>query len=158
MYFFWKYAQEYKIDKIVESGTYLGFSAKRLRKLFDCPITTFENDEENYENAKKVAGVEYRFGELKNNLDCINENTVVLIDGPKRKIATRLARKCLAAGALFVGIHDMYEYLDYLREKFVFVKHSGYPSKKVRALDFAVDNIRIHEKIYGTALVIVRDE
>jgi len=81
-----------------------------------------------------------------------------LIDGPKRKIATRLARKCLAAGALFVGIHDMYEYLDYIRKKFVFVKHSGYPSKKVRELDFAINNIHIHGKIYGTALTIVRNK
>jgi len=61
MYFFWRYAQDYKIEKIVESGTYLGFSAKRLRKLFDCPIITFEKVKKNYEKVERVKGVEYRF-------------------------------------------------------------------------------------------------
>ena len=156
MYLFWKFAQDYDVRKILESGTYMGSSAKRLKKLFPkCEIITYESDPGHYKRIKKVKGIKYVFGELKNSLGKIDKHTAILIDGPKRKTATRLARQCLRKGALFVGMHDMYEYIDYLRTKFKTVEHSGYPSKEVKSLDsFKIDTHKFKD-YYGTVLAVV---
>jgi len=157
MYCFWKFAQDHDVKRIVESGTYHGSSIRRLRKLFpDADITTFELRKGHFDRIIKVGGVDYRIGELKDNLKLIDKNTAVLIDGPKRKLAIRLARKCLKKGALFVGMHDMYEYVSYLKTKFKTVKHSGRPTKDVKALDDGVDVWKRAKGLYGTVLAVVK--
>jgi len=119
-------------------------------------IITFELRKGHYKRIERVEGVDYRLGELKNHLKLIDKNTVVLIDGPKRKLATRLARQCIKKGALFVGMHDMYEYLSYLKKKFKVVKHSGHPSPEAKALDSEVRTRVICEGFYGAVLAIVQ--
>ena len=157
MFLFWKEASKHNPKRILESGTYLGSSAKRLRLLFpDVEIITFEISKGHFKQAEKVDGVDYRRGELKNNLKLITDSTVVLIDGPKRKLATRLARQCLREGALCVGMHDMYEYVDYLKKKFKSVVHSGNPSATVKRLDDGQVVKSPSKKYYGTTLAVVR--
>lgn len=157
MFLFWWVAASYNPTRIVESGTYLGSSTRRLRVLFPaCEIITFDNDKKNYKNAERVSSVDYRLGELENNLDLVTPTTVVLIDGPKRKIATRLARKCLRKGALCVGIHDMYEYIRYLESKFSSVVHSGNPLDTIKELDAGQGVKSPSKKYYGTTLAVVR--
>jgi len=156
MFHFWRAAYPNHPERIVESGTYLGSSAKRLRRLFpEAEIITFELSKGHFKRAEKVDGVDYRHGELKDNLKLITENTVVLIDGPKRKLATRLARQCLRKGAILVGMHDMYEYVDYLHKKFKTVTHSGAPSATIKALDKGQDVKSPSKKYYGTTLAVV---
>ena len=172
MYLFWKFAQKHNVRRILESGTYHGSSARRLRLLFpEAEIITFELREGHYKRIKRVKGVDYRVGELKNHLKLIGKNTAVLIDGPKRKLAVRLASQCLSKGALFVGMHDMYEYLGYLKSKFKKVVHSGKPSDEERQLDItAYESTKKKEgavvkcadlrnmfksKLYGPVLAIV---
>jgi len=158
MYLFWKYAQDYDVKRILESGTYMGSSTARLRKVFpDAEIITYESDPNHYKRCKKVKGVKHVFGELRYHLKKINKNTIVLIDGPKRKVATRLARQVLIKGALFVGIHDMHEYIDYIKTKFKFVVHSGYPTDEVKELDNAKVVVDRSENYYGATLAIVRN-
>ncbi|MCP4651123.1 MAG: hypothetical protein GY853_13740 [PVC group bacterium] len=158
MYLFWKFAQDYDVKRVLESGTYMGSSIARLKRLFpDAEMITYESDPAHYKRCKKIKGVKYVFGELKNNLKKINKNTALLIDGPKRKLASRLARQALKKGALFVGMHDMYEYIDYLGTKFRIVVHSGYPTAAVKKLDNF--NIATHKfkDYYGTVLAVVRN-
>ena len=154
----WLYSQSFSVNRIVESGTYMGSSSRRLRKIFpDVEIFSYEYDKAHFIRAEHSKGVKYVLGELKNNLPFAlsKENTVVVIDGPKRKLATRLARQCIKRGALFVAIHDMYEYIPYLKEKFESVIHTGSPSDDEKALDKAIKDVPIHDGFYGTTLAIV---
>lgn len=160
LYFFWKYSQGYEFDSILESGTYKGFSTNRLKYLFPfCDIITFEKEKSYYDELDKSdKEILYVHGELDTNL--ITNKTIVLIDGPKRKLATRLARKCIKKGALFVGIHDMFEYIKYLKTKFKHVDHTGYPPDEAKGLDRTIPkDLPGHNKkgMYGTVLAIVRN-
>ena len=156
LFFFWRFAKKYNVERIVESGTYHGSSIARLRKLFpDAELITFELRKGHYKRIQRVENVDYRLGELKNNLKLIKDNTVVLIDGPKRKNAVRLAGLCLRHGALFVAMHDMYDQMDYLNRKFKYVEHSGKQPMVIRALDSCIEIKSPSKKYYGPTLSIV---
>ena len=157
MYHFWKYAQDFDVRRIVESGTYHGSSIARLRMLFPkAELITFEFRKGHFNRIKRVDGVDYRLGELKNHLKLITPHTAVLIDGPKRKNAVRLARQCLNKGALFVGIHDMYDHVGYLGGKVKRLSHSGTPSAEIKKLDCRTKMPQYSKKYYGTVLAVVR--
>jgi len=116
------YSKKFKINRIIESGTYHGTSAIRLSRLFPkCKIITFEKIKRNYKrglaNCKKHKNITCVFGELDFINNDYDKKTAVLIDGPKRIRAIHLAFK-LYKKVAFVGIHDMVEYVEEVERKF----------------------------------------
>jgi len=162
LYFFWKFAQGHPLSTIVESGTYYGFTTRRLRLLFpDCHIRTYEKDKEHLKEALlreaiRDSSVNYIHGKLNHNL--LNKSMAVIIDGPKKERAVDLAYQ-ICDDVAFVAIHDMRKYLNLLRQNFRTVLHSGEPSEKVKRLDSSVPYHSDHYKynLYGTVLAIVKD-
>lgn len=157
LYVFWRHVLKYKIDRIVESGTFMGESARRLRRIFpDAEIITFEMRKEYYDQCGDIKGVKRKHGTLDKNLKVVTPTTAVLIDGPKRLNAVKLARKCLKKGAPVVGIHDMWEYVGYLNDKFRTFYHTGYMRDGIRALDKDVPGDEHNTAgYYGTVLAIL---
>jgi len=148
--------------KIVESGTYLGYTAIRLAKVFpEIEIVTFEKDTERYRYAQgrcsPYPNITCLNAELTKHMDVITEKTAVLIDGPKGEAAIKLARKCRKKCTV-VAIHDMRDYLDVLKRKFKNVWHTGGLREEYRALDEAIPyKPSHHEKgLYGKVLATVK--
>jgi len=118
---FHSHAKGLKINRLIESGTYVGTSAIRLSRLFKCKVVTYEKRKRRYlkacKNCKKHPEIKCVNGELPFKTNDYDENTVVLIDGPKREKAIYLAFK-LYRKVAFVGIHDMMEYKEEVDRKF----------------------------------------
>jgi len=158
---FFNYAREYesKIDFVLESGAYQGLTAKKLSLLFPkTKVMTFEMRKNRYKRFRDMfSGFEFVYGMLDVKLIKPGK-TFVLIDGPKREGAIKLAKKCLKAGALFVGIHDMAEYLDLCKKTFKTVIHSGNMPEEFRALDSSVEKQidGVWGNFYGNVLAIVK--
>jgi len=110
---FCRYIDSYGIDRIVESGTFRGVTAVRLSVLYPSKeIITFEKSRRVFEAIPDVylkENVDFRRGKLKDNLDLVTNTTAVLIDGPKKEGAIKLAKKCLKRCRL-IAIHDMDQY------------------------------------------------
>jgi hypothetical protein len=123
---FWEFSKDFIINRIVESGTYKGLTAKRLSLLYpDCKIYSFEKRLERFvdipeENCSD--NIIYKYGLL--NRKILTSETAVIIDGPKRIEAVKLAYKCRKT-VPFVAIHDMLEYENVLRSKFGRVYYRG---------------------------------
>ena len=162
LFLFWKLAKELGVNRIVESGTYYGFTANRLEKLFpECRIITYEYRQKRWEIAKKKCHkrIEVVQGKLDNNI--LTPNTAVIIDGPKWMAAIELAEEIVDSVAL-VGIHDMRNYIHVLKERFPTVVHSGRPDNDTKKLDKYLDRetVKRHAKgkYYGMVLACVRNE
>ena len=81
LYLFWKMCKEYKIDHIIESGTYKGFSTKRLIRLFpDIKIETYERDRGYYEALR--LDIPCYCADIRDVHLELTPTTAVLIDGP----------------------------------------------------------------------------
>jgi hypothetical protein len=123
---FWEFSKPFVLDRIVESGTYKGLTAKRLSLLYpNCKIYSFEKRRERYNaipSAHYADNIRFKHGILR--LKYITPTTAVLIDGPKRLEAISLARKCRKT-APFVAIHDMMDYYDLLKKNFDEVQMTG---------------------------------
>jgi len=148
--------------RIVESGTYLGYTAIRLAKVFpEIEIITFEKDAERQRYAQgrcsAYPNITCLLGELAKHMEVITKDTAVLIDGPKGLPAIKLARKVLKKCQV-VSIHDMRDYLHVLKRKFHNVWHTGGIMENYRALDEAIPyKSSHHEKgLYGKVLATVR--
>ena len=149
-------------DNIVESGTYLGYTAIRLAKMFPkMTIITFEIDKVRHQAAKYrcfvYKNIECRLGELRKSMSVINDKTAVLVDGPKGLEAIKLARKALKRGC-FVSLHDMRDYLNVLKTKFPQVSDTGGMGDEYRLLDSAIPYKPTHHEkgLYGKVLATVQ--
>lgn len=124
--FFWYFSKSYRLDRIIESGTYKGLTAKRLSLLYPkCQIISFEKRKERFLKIPKEhhsPNIEYKHGELDRTL--LTNSTAVIIDGPKRMGAFILAYKCKKI-VPFVAIHDMFEYRNILCTLFETVVFKG---------------------------------
>lgn len=160
LYLFWKWCKQYKIDHIIESGTYKGFSTLRLEKLFpECLIETFERDRGFWEEAnKRLIAADCYCGDIRDMHLELTPTTAVLIDGPKKERAIGFAKKIVNKVA-FVAMHDMKKYLKRLKKEFKKFEHSGNPVEEVKALDKAIPYNPQHHKhgLYGNVLAIVRN-
>lgn len=157
LYLFWKWCKQYKIDHIIESGTYKGFSTKRLIKLFpDVKIETYERDRGYYEALDLP--IPYYNADIREAHLELTPTTAVLIDGPKKERAIGFAKKIVNKVA-FVAMHDMKKYLKRLKKEFKKFEHSGNPVEEVKALDKAIPYNPQHHKhgLYGNVLAIVRN-
>lgn len=157
LYQFCKYAQDY--DLIVESGTFHGFTAERLARIFpDKPIVSYEIDRDRAKVAdkrcRKYENVVIIHGALKK---ISNPNCALLIDGPKGDAAIKMARHMKEQGVKLIAMHDMRDYIKKLKKKFGNVTHTGYPPLDVKDLDFAIPYKRSHhrEGLYGKVLAFV---
>ena len=157
LYSFWEMCKKHNINHIVESGTHYGFSTLRLQKLFpDIRIETYEKDRTFYEAARKRLKVECYCEDIRDVVLDLTPRTAVLIDGPKKERAIKLAETMVDSVA-FVAMHDMKKYLKKL--KFKEVHHTGNPSEEIKALDAAIPYNPKHHKhgLYGNVLAIVRN-
>lgn len=120
---FWNFSQQFALNRIVESGTYKGLTAKRLSLLYPhCKIYSFEKRKERFLAIPKqhlADNLQYRHGQL--SMKYLTSKTALLIDGPKRMAAIELAQKARKI-VPFVGIHDMGDYLDILKTRFKYAK------------------------------------
>ena len=162
LFLFWKLAKELNVNQIVESGTYYGFTANRLEKLFpDCDIVTYELVPKRWEIAKKKCNK--RISVINGRLDqsILTSSTAVIIDGPKWMAAIELAEQIVDKVA-FVAIHDMYKYVKELKQRFKYVVHSGHPDSNVKALDkyIPTETIRRNNRkgYHGTVFACVRNK
>lgn len=112
------------INRIVESGTYRGVTAKRLSLIFP-KVYSYEKRKKRYKNIpleNRGKNIKYIYGEL--NKKYLTSTTALIIDGPKRLKAIKLARK-MRKRVAFVAIHDMKEYKSKLKKIFKTVKFKG---------------------------------
>lgn len=161
LFMFWNLAKELGVDQIVESGTYCGFTANRLAKLFpECKIITYEFRQKRWEIAKRRCDprIEVVLGKI--DLTRLTPTTAVIIDGPKWMAAIDLAEQIVDKVSI-VGIHDMENYIGVLKQKFKSVVHSGKPDDDIKNLDKYIppETIKRHNKgkYYGTVLACVRN-
>ena len=159
LYLFWTLAKNMDIDTIVESGTYFGFTANRLAKLFpECRIVTYELSKERWKTAKKNCDkrIEVIHGRLDQSI--LTKKTAIIIDGPKWMGAIELAEEIVDKVA-FVAIHDMYKYVKELGNRFKYVVHTGNPDDDIKALDKYIPNETIKRNnrkgYHGTVLACV---
>lgn len=158
LYLFWKLARKMGIKRIVESGTYYGFTANRLARLFpDCEIISYEYREKRYRIAlTRCKGYRAVYGNLDESM--LTPDTALLIDGPKWMTAINLAHR-LADKTKLLAIHDMEKFIPVLKSKFEHVKHSGNASANIRFLDKYIPrrDLKRHEggQYYGTVLACV---
>jgi len=165
LFLFWKLAKKLGVNRIVESGTYYGFTANRLAKLFpECRIITYEFRKKRWKIAwdscrKCNKEIEVMLGKLDPKV--LTKKTAVIIDGPKWEAAITLATEIVDKVAM-VGIHDMENYIDVLKERFDEVTHSGNPDSDTKKLDKYLDKATIKRhskgKYYGTVLACVRNK
>jgi predicted O-methyltransferase YrrM len=151
---FQKLIQEFDIKKIVETGTYYGWSSIVLSK-FNLPVKTIEYSEENYKVAQKnlsdknIENVEVILGSSSEVLDIIlqenEENLFLFLDAhwydywPIHDELNVCIRKNIKP---VIAIHDFFVPNEYGQGKFGFDKY------KEQKLDF--DYIKNHlSKIYG---------
>lgn len=120
---FWDFSQQFVLNRIVESGTYKGLTAKRLSLLYPhCKIYSFEKRKERFfaiPKEHRAKNLQYRHGQI--SMKYLTPKTALLIDGPKRMAAIELAQKARKI-VPFVGIHDMGDYMDVLETRFKYVK------------------------------------
>lgn len=112
------------IDRIVESGTYRGVTAKRLSLIFP-KVYSYEKRKKRYKNIpleNKGENIKYIYGEL--NKRYLTPTTALIIDGPKQLNAVRLAKK-MRKYVAFIAIHDMLAYKKQLKKIFKTVKFKG---------------------------------
>jgi len=158
MFFFYRYAHDKPIKRIVESGTYKGYSAFRLSLLFpSVEVVSFDKRKRHMKIARKrFGGPFYRTGYLKDNLDIVDGDTAVLIDGPKSLEAVSLA-KMVAGRAAFVAVHDVFDIVPELEWIFDSVIHSGNPSPEEREIDIDANWGPTHYgSYYGGPLAICK--
>jgi len=157
LYLFWTLAKSLKVNRIVESGTFHGFTANRLARLFpECEIYTYEYKKDRYDKALRNCNsrVKVFHGELDQSV--LTSKTALLIDGPKDMRAIRLTEDVIDKVAM-VGLHDMDIHIDALTERFGEVVHSGVPEKAAKKLDkFIPKEKRKYTKgYYGRVLACV---
>jgi len=123
---FCNFMKQFEINRIVESGTYKGVTAKRLSLIYpNYKIYSFEIRIKRYLAISKkncAENIRFKLGNLK--FKYLTSNTAVIIDGPKRLKAIKLAKKCRKI-VPFVAIHDMNEYRNVLKTTFEKVEFCG---------------------------------
>lgn len=160
LYFVWKMSRFFTVETVVESGTYLGWSALRYRYLWPkARITTIDKRKRNVVLAQRLhvgKNIEFFFGKLRDNKRMWGPNAICVIDGPKMNGAVKLAYS-VRKRAHFIAIHDMANHIEALERRFMFVIHSGFPRAEVQELD-AGWNVIGNNGYYGAPMAIVMGE
>jgi hypothetical protein len=157
VFFIWRAALAIGVDRIVESGTYKGKTAKRLSlALPKCQIVTFERKvKRQHKNAKRYRDTDIVFIDTSLDAAWVTSKTGVVIDGPKGQVALDLAES-LVDQAAFVMVHDLRgELVESARSMFSTVIPSS-PDVLLRELDKLAGwkNV-VRDGVYGGPMTLL---
>jgi len=157
VFFVWRAAVGVGVDRIVESGTYKGKTAKRLSLVLPkCQIVTFERKvKRQHKNAKRYSDTDIVFIDTSLDASWVTSRTGVVIDGPKGRAALDLAAS-LVEQAAFVMVHDLRgELVDLARGMFSTVIPSD-PDDLLREMDRQAGwKNAVRDGVYGGPLTLL---